>query len=57
GKSAEEIAALERDEHLVMAGRNAVGMTVGIRKRQEGKSDEPRDELDDLIDGLDELDI
>ena len=34
GKSAEEIAALERDEQLVMAGRDAVGMTVGIRKRQ-----------------------
>lgn len=57
GKSAEEIAALERDEHLVMAGRDAVGMTVGVRKRQAGKPDEPRDELDDLIDGLDELDI
>ena len=57
GKSAEEIAALERDEQLVMAGRDAVGMSVGIRKRQEGKSEEPRDELDDLIDGLDELDF
>ena len=57
GKSAEEIAALERDEQLVLAGRDVVGMTVGIRKRQEGKSDEPRDELDDLIDGLDELDL
>lgn len=57
GKSAEEIAALERDEQLVMAGRDAVGMTVGINKRQAGKTEEPRDELDDLIDGLDELDI
>jgi NAD-dependent dihydropyrimidine dehydrogenase PreA subunit len=57
GKSAEEIAALERDEQLVMAGRDTVGMTVGVRKRQEGKAEEPRDELDDLIDGLDELDI
>lgn len=56
GKSAEEIAALERDEQLVMAGRHAVGMT-GIRKRQDGTPAEPRDELDDLIDGLDELDI
>ncbi|MBC8357217.1 MAG: ferredoxin family protein [Planctomycetes bacterium] len=57
GKSAEEMAALERDEQLVMVGRDAVGMAVGIRKRQEGVSEEPRDELDDLIDGLDELDI
>ncbi len=56
GKTAEEIAALERDEQLVMAGRDAVGMS-GVRKRQEGKSEEPRDELDDLIDGLDELDF
>lgn len=57
GKSAEEIAALERDEQLVMAGREAVGLTVGVRKRQEDKPDEPRDELDDLIDGLDKLDL
>jgi hypothetical protein len=57
GKSAEEMAALERDEQLVMAGREAVGMSVGIRKRQEGQADEPKDELDDLIDGLDELDL
>lgn len=57
GKSAEEIAALERDEQLVLAGRDAVGTSVGIRKRQEGVREEPRDELDDLIDGLDELDL
>jgi len=57
GKSAEEIAALERDEQLVLAGRDAVGMAVGMRKRQEGQPDQPRDELDDLIDGLDELDL
>ncbi len=31
---------------------------VGVRQRQAGKSEEPRDELDDLIDGgLDELDF
>jgi len=57
GKSAEEIAALERDEQLLLAGREAVGMTVGIRKRQEGKPAAPKDALDDLIDALDELDI
>jgi NAD-dependent dihydropyrimidine dehydrogenase PreA subunit len=57
GKSAEEIAALERDEQLVMAGREAVGMTVGLRKRQDGPGGQLRDELDDLIDGLDELDL
>ena len=57
GKSAEEIAALERDEQLVLAGRDAGRMTVGVRKRQEGQPEQPRDELDDLIDGLEELDI
>jgi len=57
GKSAVEIAALERDEQLLMAGREAVGMTVGIAKRQTGKQQEPRDELDNLIDELDELDL
>lgn len=57
GKSAEEIAALERDEQLVMAGRDAVGMSVGMPKRQADKSDLVRDELDDLVDELDDLDI
>ena len=35
GKSAGELAALERDEQLIAAGRDAVGMTVGIPRRQE----------------------
>ena len=53
GKSAAEIAALERDEQLIDAGRAPVGMTVGIKP----KTDEPRDELDDLLDELDDLDL
>lgn len=57
GKSAEEIAALERDEQLILAGREAVGMSVGIRKRQAGKPAEPKDELDNLLDALDDLDL
>ena len=53
-----EQAARERDEQLVLAGRDTVGLTVGIPKRQQEEgSAEPKDELDDLIDGLDELDI
>ena len=52
-----EIAAAERDEQLVMAGRDAVGLTVGIPKRQADKPAEPRDNLDDLIDTLDDLDL
>lgn len=52
-----EIAARERDEQLILAGREAVGTSRGIPKRQAHRSpDEPKDELDSLIDGLDELD-
>ncbi|MFT7642204.1 MAG: hypothetical protein ACI9G1_003961, partial [Pirellulaceae bacterium] len=50
-------AARERDEQLVMVGRDVVGLSVGIPKRQSDKSAEPKDELDSLIDGLDELDL
>jgi len=57
GKSAEEIAALERDEQLVAAGRDAVGMTVGIPRRQDDKSEQAKDDLDDLVDQLNDLDI
>jgi len=57
GKSALEMAVAERDEELVKDGRDAVGMSVGVPKRQEDKPDQPRDELDDLIDGLDGLDL
>ncbi len=56
GKSAEEIAAMERDEQLVAAGRDAVGM-AGLKKRQENRANEPKDDLDDLVDQLDDFDI
>jgi NAD-dependent dihydropyrimidine dehydrogenase PreA subunit len=55
--SAIEVAAMERDTELVADGREAVGLTVGIPKRQSGKKDEPRDDLDDLVDQLDNLEI
>ncbi|HVJ67104.1 MAG TPA: ferredoxin family protein [Caulifigura sp.] len=51
--SALELAVMERDTELVADGRNAVGMTVGIPKRQSNQPEKPRDALDDLIDGLD----
>lgn len=57
GKSAEEIAALERDEQLLAVGREAVGMNVGMAKRQTERSSEPKDELDSLVDELDDLDL
>jgi hypothetical protein len=52
--SALEIAAAERDTELVADGREAVGLTVGIPKRQAEKV-QSRDELDDLMDSLDAL--
>ena len=57
GKSAEEIAAQERDEQLLLAGRDAVGMSVGMPKRQPNQPSGPKDDLDKLMDQLDELDI
>ncbi len=48
-----EVAVAERDQELVADGREAVGMAVGVPKRQAGKEQQPRDELDDLIDQLD----
>ena len=47
------VAARERDEQLLLAGREAVGLNVGIPKRQTEKSPAAKDELDDLIDALD----
>ena len=57
GPNAFEIAAQERDTELVLDGRNAVGLTVGIPKRQAGKPDQPKDDLDKLVDQLDALEI
>ena len=50
------LAIAERDTELVRDGRDAVGASVGIPKRQTEKSG-PRDELDDLMDGLEEMDL
>ncbi|HEY3789741.1 MAG TPA: ferredoxin family protein [Urbifossiella sp.] len=51
------MAVQERDRELVNDGRDAVGMAVGIPKRQEGKRQEPKDDLDKLVDDLDNLGI
>jgi NAD-dependent dihydropyrimidine dehydrogenase PreA subunit len=48
-------AVQERDRELVNDGRHAVGMSIGIPKRQEGKAQEPKDDLDQLVDDLDKL--
>lgn len=52
-----QVAVLERDVELVAVGRDAVGMSVGIPKRQDSKSKGPKDELDSLMDQLDGLDL
>lgn len=57
GGDAMTIAAQERDRELVAAGRDAVGMTVGIPKRQPAAAQGPKDDLDRLMDALDELEI
>ncbi len=57
GPNAFELAAQERDTELVRDGRDAVGLAVGIPKRQAGKLKGPNDELDNLMDELDGLSL
>ena len=52
-----EIAAQERDVELVAVGRDAVGLAVGIPKRQAEKPVGQKDDLDELMDQLDGLDL
>jgi NAD-dependent dihydropyrimidine dehydrogenase PreA subunit len=54
---AQDVAARERDEQLLLAGRKPVGVADVIPKRQTDKQQQPKDELDDLIDELDDLDL
>jgi NAD-dependent dihydropyrimidine dehydrogenase PreA subunit len=56
-KSALDMAVSERDAELVADGRDAVGLEVGIPKRQTSVATAERDALDDLMDGLDEMDL
>ena len=48
-------AVQERDRELVNDGRDAVGMSIGIPKRQADKPQGPKDDLDKLVDDLDNL--
>ena len=50
-------AVSERDRELVADGRQAVGMTVGIPMRQADKEQQPKDDLDNLMDALDALEL
>jgi NAD-dependent dihydropyrimidine dehydrogenase PreA subunit len=57
GKDALQQAVAERDHELVADGRQAVGMAVGIPRRQTDKPAQPKDDLDNLMDALDALDL
>ena len=57
GGDALTMAARERDIELVKDGRDAVGLGVGIPKRQADRGQGPKDDLDKLMDALDELEI
>ncbi len=54
-----EVAARERNEQLLLAGRETVGANVGVPKRDPpgNLEEQPQDELDLLIDSLDALDL
>ena len=53
---AADVAARERDEQLIMAGRSPVdGDELPLEKRQAGKPTLPADELDALLDELETL--
>jgi len=57
GADALQIAAAERDRELLAAGRQAVGMTVGIPKRRAQQPQAPKDDLDRLLDQLDAAEL
>ncbi|WP_436714575.1 ferredoxin family protein [Roseiconus lacunae] len=50
-------AARERDEQLLLSGREAVGIDDQLKRRQQDMTQKPKDELDELIDSLDALDL
>jgi hypothetical protein len=50
-------AARERDEQLLLAGRDAVGIDDQLQKRQSDRDAKPKDQLDRLIDSLDQFDL
>ncbi len=57
-EDAAAVAARERDEQLILAGREAVGAPRGVQERLADRdSERPSDELDGLLDELDSLDL
>ena len=52
-----ETAARERDEQLLLVGRDTIGIDDQLKKRQADLAASPKDGLDRLIDSLDEFDL
>ena len=52
-----ETAARERDEQLLLVGRDTIGIDDQLKKRQADLAASPKDRLDQLIDSLDEFDL
>jgi hypothetical protein len=52
-----DVAVRERDEQLLLAGRELVGDAVGVARHKSEKADGEPDNLDLLIDQLDALDL
>ena len=50
-------AARERDEQLLLAGRDAIGLDDQLKKRQADLVERPKDKLDVLLDSLEEFDL
>ena len=50
-------AARERDEQLLLAGRDAVGIDEQLMKRQADLAKKPKDQLDELLDSLEAFDL
>ncbi|WP_068142720.1 ATP-binding protein [Roseimaritima ulvae] len=51
------VAARERDEQLLLTGREAVGIDDKLAKRQSERKQGPKDDLDDLLDELDAMEL
>ncbi len=57
GADALTLAVNERDEQLMLAGRDVVGAAVGVPKRQADRASGPKDDLDNLLDQLDAMNL
>ena len=57
GEDPIETAARERDEQLLLAGREAIGIDDQLKKRQADRVAGPKEQLDLLIDSLDQLEL